>query len=400
MRILYKFLLLIFTPVLFFVFPKSFFSRIWLRKKLKQSYWLHCASLGEINALISFIETLKKQTSLPLVLSVWTKTGYERALKIADITVIYFPLDFSWIMRSFLKKINPKKIFIMETELWANFLFEAQKKGIKTYLINARLSENAFLNYHKYAPTFFIKALQSITHIYAQSTQDEQRFLALKINQKNISITGNLKFDIELNRKTKNQIEIKKQYDWQDRKVFLAASVREGEEVLILECFTKLKEKYPNSLLIIAPRHKNQFKVVEQLLEQQQFIFSKRTQKSVKKEDEVFLLDTFGELILFYDFAQVIFVGGSLKNYGGHNLIEAAIFNAATIVGPFMQNSKDVVRLFKEKEAVVEVENVESLVQKVNELFLNENLRMQQVKNAHQLIEENKGQIKKIMSTI
>ena len=401
MRILYKFLLLILTPVLFLIFPKGFLSRIWIGKKLKQSYWLHCASLGEVNALLPFIQNLKKQTNIPLVLSVWTKTGYQRALKIKNITVIYLPLDFVWIIRHFFKALNPQKIFIMETELWANFLGEAQKQGIKTFLINARLSDKSFWKYKKYAPNFFIKTLQNISHIYAQSTQDKQRFLALQINEKKISVSGNLKFDIELDDQIKlDIIKLKEQYYWQDRKVFLAASVREGEEILVLECYQKLKEKTPNLLLIIAPRHKAQFKIVENLLKQQNLTSSKRSQLNSKKEDEVFLLDTLGELILFYDFAQVIFIGGSLKNYGGHNLIEAAIFNAATIVGPFMQNSKDVVRLFKEKEAVIEVENVENLVQKINELFLNENLRMQQVNNAHQLIENNQGQIEKIMSTI
>jgi 3-deoxy-D-manno-octulosonic-acid transferase len=138
--------------------------------------------------------------------------------------------------------------------------------------------------------------------------------------------------------------------------------------------------------------------VVEELLKQQKFIFSKRTQRESKKEDEVFLLDTLGELILFYDFAQVIFIGGSLKNYGGHNLIEAAIFNAVTIVGPHMQNSADVVRLFKEKEAVIQVKDVDNLVEKASELFLNEDLRIQKINNAHNLIAKNKGQIKQIMT--
>lgn len=400
MRVLYTFLLLLLTPFLFFVFPRGFLSRFWINKKHPKSYWLHCASLGEVNALIPFIETLKKQTSLPLVLSVFTQTGYQRALKIQNIIVIYLPLDFVWVMRVFFKKLNPQKIFIMETELWVNFLLEAQKRKIDTYLINARLSEKSFLNYQKYAPSFFIRALQNITYIYCQSKTDKQRFLDLKINKKNITVTGNLKFDIKINKQTKSQIEIKKHYDWQGRKVFLAASVREGEEVLVLECFKKLKEKFPNILLIIAPRHKNQFKVVEQLLKQHQFVFSKRTKKSIKKEDEVFLLDTFGELMLFYDFAQVIFVGGSLKNYGGHNLIEAAIFNAATIVGPYMHHSIDVMRLFKEKEAVIQVENVQNLTKKVIELFSDEALRLQTINNAHQLIKENKGQIKKIIAVI
>lgn len=401
MRILYKFLLLIFTPILFLIFPKGFFSRFWTKYKYSKSYWLHCSSLGEVNALLPFIQSLKNQINIDLVLSVWTKTGYQRALKIKNITVIYFPLDFVWIIRYFFKVLNPQKIFIMETELWANFLLEAHKKKIDTYLINGRLSEKSFLRYQKYAPSFFINALQNISHIYCQSEQDKQRFLALKFNEKKISVTGNLKFDISLDEETKKNIKsIKKQYNWQDRKVFLAASVREGEEILVLECYQKLKENIPNLLLIIAPRHKAQFKIVESLLKQQNLIFSKRSQFNSKKEDEVFLLNTLGELILFYDFAQVIFIGGSLKNYGGHNLIEAAIFNAVTIVGPFMQNSKDVVRLFKEKEAVIEVENVKNLVQKANELFLNENLRTQKFNNAHKLIENNQGQIEKIMSTI
>jgi 3-deoxy-D-manno-octulosonic-acid transferase len=151
-------------------------------------------------------------------------------------------------------------------------------------------------------------------------------------------------------------------------------------------------------LLIIAPRHKKQFKVVAELLKQQKFIFSSRSKQNSKKEDEVFLLDTLGELILFYDFAQIIFIGGSLKNYGGHNLIEAAIFKAVIIVGPYMQNSADVVRLFKEKEAIVQVKNVKNLIEKASELLLDENLRIQKINNAHDLIAQNKGQIKQIMT--
>jgi 3-deoxy-D-manno-octulosonic-acid transferase len=187
-KFLYKFLLLIFTPFLFLTFPKSFFSRIRTKKALKQSYWLHCSSLGEVNATIPFIQGLKKKTDTSIVLSVFTKTGYQRALKIEGITVIYLPLDFVWIVRHFFKKLNPQKIFIMETELWANFLLEAHNQKIKTYIINARLSEKSSLRYKKYAPAFFIKALQNINYIYCQSAQDKQRFLDLQINEKILAL--------------------------------------------------------------------------------------------------------------------------------------------------------------------------------------------------------------------
>ncbi|SFV67330.1 3-deoxy-D-manno-octulosonic-acid transferase [hydrothermal vent metagenome] len=395
-RFFYNLLILLLIPLIFFKFSNGFFSRLRINKKFKKCIWLHCASLGEINALMPFINELKQQ-QIPLVISTFTASGFKKAKEIKGVNVIYLPLDIPFIIRGFLRKLNPKKIFIAETEIWPNLLNECFKQQIPIYLVNARLSEKSLNKYLRFAPKFFLNDIKNITHIYAQSEVNKQRFLKLGVNKNKLTNMGNLKFNISVDKE--KELSIKKQYENINRTILVMGSVRTKEVDFLIDTFKQLKEFLPDLLLIIAPRHLQVCELIIKIAYKKELSLSLRTDNKFIDED-ILLLDTLGELQPIYSIADVVFIGGSLfKQYGGHNVIEAALFKAPVVVGKYMDNSLEIVELFKEKEAIIQVKQNELMAELL--VLLKDKTKCKQINtNAKQVIADNKADFSKLIDNL
>lgn len=328
-------------------------------KKNEQLIWIHAVSVGEIRGCQSLINELLKNKSYKLLLTMTTPTGraiaenlWKSQIKQQRLILNYLPYDVRAFQSKFLKFYQPKIALLMETEIWLNLILQCKNFNIPTVLINARLSEKSKNNYLK---NFLFRKLSNLAFsnlslVLAQTDSDAQRFLQVGVNQQNLEISGNLKFDVPIN---KSLVELGKSWKnfWKnsaknfysgERFIFLAASTREGEEELLLQQWKKLLFKIrvlaakqhnnsANPLLVIVPRHPQRFDEIYNLTKHKFSLnIAKRSENfenlSAEQlaEIDVWLGDSMGEMVAYYTCADASVIGGSLKNLGGQNLIEAA----------------------------------------------------------------------------
>lgn len=300
--------------------------------------WVHAVSVGEVMAAHPLIRELKKKyPERKLILSTVTVTGYytaRRRVPEAD-AVFFFPFDYPWIVRRVIHGINPQIVLIAETELWPNFFRELRKAGIPSALINGRISLNSHKNYLRFKK-FFRLVFNNVDLFCMQSEPDALRIKDIGADSEKVIVTGNLKFDQRIPLAQSVPITIPA-----ENKVITAGSTHRGEEEALLDVFTRLRDRYPKLLLIIAPRHPERFDEVEGLIHKAGYECQRRTRLrgAVK---EVLLLDTIGELRAFYSLCDIAFVGGSLVKVGGHNLLEPAAMKKPVIFSRYMFNFKEI----------------------------------------------------------
>ncbi len=335
----------------------------------KPIVWLHCVSVGETRAAEPLINAL--QTAYPhhqILLTHGTPTGREagEALFGDKVECVYLPYDVPFAVQRFLTHFKPSIALMMETELWFNLIAACKQRDIPVLLLNARLSEKSSRGYAKLGK-LVQEGLQSLSAVAAQTADDAVRFKSLDAT--NISMTGNLKFDVVPSVPLINiGLRLKKQFG--ERPVFLAASTREGEEALILDALAK--NKLPNLLTIIVPRHPQRFDAVAALLERRGINYQRKTllnDDALHAKTQVVLGDTMGEVPMYYAACDIAFIGGSLLCFGGQNLIEAALMGRPILMGEhtfnFAQASDDAVTA----GAAMRVKDADDLMQKVNALL-------------------------------
>lgn len=338
---------------------------------------IHCVSLGEVNAIIPLIKIIKKKyINLPILLTTTTLTGLNQAKKILlnSVYYAYLPYDLLNIIKRFFKHINPKLVIIVEREIWPNLFKELYLRNIPIVLANARLSERSFKKYKK-IKIFIKNVLNYINIIASHSYEDGNRFLHLGVNKKNLKIIGNIKFDINytfnLQKKTYANF-IRQNYC-----VWIAASTHPGEEKIILKLHKNLLKKFPNLMLILAPRHPERFKKVSRIIKKLKLNFiTYKNRNNIDPSTNIILYNEIGKLIHFYKISDIAFIGGSLLNYGGHNPIEAAINKLPIITGPFVRNFYDINMKLKQKNALIMVENYDALIVWMKILLFNKDLRL------------------------
>src|SRR5574344_536376 len=268
-----------------------------------------------------------------------TNTGQEIAKKkFSEITdyITYFPLDFPFFINKMLKTFSPKAIIIMETELWPNFAYITNKKKIKTFIINERISDRTFNSYKK-LKFIFEQILKKYTNIFPQSKQDYDKFISLGANPKTTQIMGNLKFDIK--KPDISNLDFQKK---SEHKILLAGSTHNGEDEIILESFLNIKKEIENAKLIIASRHPERNDFIFNLMKKTGLKVAKRSEKANFDDNDIILLDTMGELGKMYAICDIAFLGGSFDKTGGHNPLEATIFSKPVFLGPCFHNFKDI----------------------------------------------------------
>jgi 3-deoxy-D-manno-octulosonic-acid transferase len=349
--------------------------------------WVHAVSVGEVMAAHPLIRELKKKyPGRKLILSTVTVTGNftaKQRVPEAD-AVFYFPFDYPWIVRRVIQKINPVIVLVAETELWPNFFRELQRQGIPSALINGRISPRSYGNYIRFK-RFFTEVFEGVTLFCMQSDEDAARIKDIGAAPERVMVTGNLKFDQKISTEQQRPIAIAA-----GRRVITAGSTHRGEEAILLEIYSRLRKKYPDLVLIIAPRHPERFDEVCGLIISAGYECQRRTRLKGLVRDVV-LLDTIGELRAFYNACDIAFVGGSLVKVGGHNLLEPAAMKKPVIFSRYMFNFKEISEALIQAGGGLMVKDKEELYIKLDNLLSDKQLSSAMGEKAFRVIAANSG---------
>jgi 3-deoxy-D-manno-octulosonic-acid transferase len=366
----------------------------------KPVIWLHCVSVGETQAARPLAQRVKQEfPHHALVVSTITLTGQKLARDVFRTqaeSVFYFPFDWRWSVRRALKTINPTAVLIMETELWPNFLHECKARNIPVALVNGRISRQSFRRY-KLIKFFLKRVLTCLSLAVMQSQTDAERLRELGMPDEKLYTAGNLKFDAELaGELTSKTAEIRERFGLQSGvPLILGASTHAPEEEVILDT---LKDLQP-ARLMLAPRHPERFNEVASLIQKSGQSWTRRTAVPAAEDANatVILLDTIGELPATYSLADVVFVGGSIVDRGGHNVLEPAAAGAPVVTGAHTHNFHAIVDLMCEANAIVQLPPVETsaasaeLTYVLKKLLANTNERAELGRHAKQLVTDNQG---------
>ncbi len=363
----------------------------------KNCIWVHAASVGEIVAASPLItEFHKKFPQSPILVSVFTSSGYEmanRIIKDAD-SIIHFPFDLPWLSANLVYRVRPRVFMPVETELWPNFLRACKKLDIPVLMVNGRISDKSVKRY-RYLYSLWDEILSSIKVFAMQSKVDADNILKLGADPALVTVTGNTKFDqtyTNVSESEKHNLLLELGLG-DNQGVFLAGSTHKGEEEHVLKAYNDIKRVFPEAKLVIAPRSVLRTNAILDLCDQYCFTAVTRTQlqEQYSTGHDVVILNTIGELGKMYSVGDVIFVGGSLIPHGGHNILEPAAHGKAIIVGPNMFNFKDTHVLFKNRNAVVTVKNGADLAKEALKLFQNDDERHRMEEETLAICRENRG---------
>ena len=333
--------------------------------------WIHAVSLGEVKVAAPILESLKMlRSSCSLIVSTTTEHGRDLARRTfgKDVPVIYAPIDHILSVREALSRVRPHVLVFLETEIWPAWLTEAHRMGIRTALINGRISTRGIRGYLKLQP-FFREVLRNIDIFSMILEQDAARIMAMGADPQKIEVNGNAKYDLLARQADPAaEKEIRQVLNLSpSQKVFIAGSTREGEEAMILEAYEEILRQFPETILIIAPRHIDRTPVIESLLKDRGFRYQLRTELDgpmASRTERVVILNTFGELFKLYSVGTIIFCGGSLLPLGGQNPIEAAVWGKVVFYGPSMEDFLDAKAILESADAGIQVSSPEVLAEK------------------------------------
>ena len=335
----------------------------------RESIWLHAASVGEVQSMETLLGRLRTSfPGVPVYLSTVTPEGREVAEeKLSPLLdgVFYLPLDFRSTVDRALETIRPRVVIVFETEIWPNLFRRAKRSGAGLMMVNGRMSDRSAPRYARFA-WFFSKVLGEADRILVQSAPEKEKFLAAGAPENAVLVGGNLKYDFPAGESPlPGDIAC-----FLDRlspaPLLVAGSTREGEERPIVEAFREISRERPRALLVVAPRHPSRFSEAAETIEACGLPLARRSELDRAEirnaaRPSVFLLDSVGELAALYSRADLVFVGGSLNGWGGHNVLEPALHGCPVVVGPSMQNFRAVTGEMLRERAIVQVEGGEEL---------------------------------------
>ncbi len=363
--------------------------------------WVHCVSVGEFNAARPLIDQLLDiYPEHRLAITTTTITGAEAVRNHYQDRVIhyFFPFDLPFIVGPFIKKINPVACILLETEIWPNLINNLNKKAIPVVLVNARLSERSFSKYQRFFSNLVQKTLNQLTLIASQNEHSSERFLSLGVSPNKVVTVGNLKFDS--NEKDNPNTTQSLQQMIGQRRVVVFASTREGEEKKIIKSYVNTKGKF-DALMIIIPRHPQRFDEVYNLIVDSGLDVKRRSDGLRCDENtQVLLGDSMGELLSYYSVCDIAFIGGSLIDTGGQNMLEAAAASKPILFGPSVFNFEQIAQLLLEKDAAIQVDDANDLMKTISSLLLDDPKRQKLGENAKNLLEKHRGAIDRLMKLI
>jgi 3-deoxy-D-manno-octulosonic-acid transferase len=373
-----------------------------LLKKPTSVIWLHAVSVGEVNAARPLIAEL--QNSYPqhqLLITTMTPTGSHRVIELygSDVLHCYLPYDLPFTVSRFFRHYQPVMGIIMETELWPNLLHSARRHQIPMVLANARLSARSAKRYQRIAKTTH-EILQNFSLIAAQTNDDRARLIELGAESQHVHTTGNLKFEITLPASVIEEADALRRL-WQNRPTLIAASTHEGEDELILNAARMIRAQIPSLLLIIVPRHPERFERVAALSQRAGYNTLRRSENRLcTQQTQVLVVDSMGELPLFYGVSDVAFVGGSLIPKGGQNVLEPALLARPVLIGPHYFNFQQITEQFVAEGAAQIVTDSQSLAEHTLVLLQDPEKRTQMGQVGKQIIQQSQGASTRVMNLI
>lgn len=409
-RLIYTLLLALASPILLFGLYKSKPNKPKFGPRWKEHFgitpkpntdqrpiWIHAVSVGESIAAAPLIKALKKQNPEQTILvTTTTSTGAEQVEKLGSLVEHrYMPIDFSFAVKGFLKATNPKQMLIIETELWPNTLITVHKAGIPITVVNARLSEKSCNNYAKVQALFNLLH-PCLTQVLCQAESDADRFERLGVERNKLSVTGSIKFDIQISDDVKAKGKALRSALGEHRPVWIAASTHKGEDEQVLDAHKQVLESHPNALLVLVPRHPERFDNVFELCQNQGFETVRRTSKSeVTESTQVYLGDTMGEMLTLIGSADLCFMGGSLvgDKVGGHNVLEPAALGVPIITGPSYFNFSEIIDALRNSSAIIIAQDYHALAEHVSKLIPSRRDRQSIISNALNIVKTNQGAI-------
>jgi 3-deoxy-D-manno-octulosonic-acid transferase len=371
-----------------------------------QSIWIHAVSVGEVLTARALASELKATyPRLKLFVSTTTITGQQVArtsVHGAD-DMFYFPFDLGFIVRRTLRLVRPRLFIMMETEIWPNLLRHCRERGIRTLLVNGRISARSYPRY-RLVRLLFRRVLADVDRFCVQGEESRARLEDLGADPERITVTGSLKFDsLQLAAPAAGRERVLRFFRVsENRPVIVAGSTVRGEEAIVLEAFRHVRPNASRALLVVAPRHPERFAEVEALATEAGFKTVRRTELTIDEEPraDVVVLDTIGELAQVYQAATVVFVGGSLVDIGGHNILEPAIFGKPILFGPHMQNFAEIASTFIGSRAAVQVNDATEFGQALRHLLTDADERDRLGAAARQIVEANRGAKRKTLAVI
>ena len=375
----------------------------------EESIWIHAVSVGEALTARALVADLKaRYPRLRLFLSTTTIAGQQvarRNLQQVD-AVFYFPFDWAFIVRRTLNIVKPRLFVMMETEIWPNLLRTSRARGIKTVMINGRISSRSYPRYRLVRP-FFRRVLADVDRFCMQSEESARRLIDLGADPSRVTVTGSLKFDsLQIPMPTSHGKPRERVLRFfrlsPNRIVIVAGSTVRGEEAAVLRAFGRIKATMPGAIAILAPRQPERFVEAERLAREAGFVTARRSDLPIDTEPraDVVILDTFGELAQLYQIATAVFVGGSLVNQGGHNILEPAIFGKPILFGPHMDNFREIADTFVTSGAAMQVQSERELEEGLLTIVSDPVRRARLGAAARALVEANRGAKDKTLAVI
>ncbi len=373
--------------------------------------WVHAVSLGEVTAIVPFVTTIRQRyPALKIVVSTITETGREAVeQRLAGIaTHCYLPLDYPWIVNRFINSLNPAGFLVVETELWPNLLRALSRRGIPSVILNGRLSSRSFIRYRWVRP-FMRQVLANVSLGLLQSARDEQRFVELGASPDRMHHTGNMKFDLTINRDLTSRPSLRRSIFSlsEDERLIIAGSTHPAEEEILLESYRAVSHACPNVVLVLAPRHIERSGDLVEIIRSFGFPVVRRSRLpetvqsgEVRPCPRVILLDTRGELAQAYGFAYMAFVGGTLVSVGGHNLLEPSAWGKPVCFGPHTDHCQEMADLLIESRGGICVRNGQELTETLVKGVQNQDWVSHMGRNARMVIDENRGVVEKNVSLV
>lgn len=406
MHSFYSFLMILSTPfVLLYFAIRGLRDRTYLERWSERFGFIsadgkqdgilvHAASVGEFNAASPLIRALlKTYPEIPLTVTTLTPTGSARVKRDLGDKVLhsYIPIDLRGSVRRFLKRLQPRLIIVMETEIWPNLYLYSQRLNIPLCMANARLSRRSVKRF-KRLPIFVEEVLQITSWVGAQSITDANRLISCGAIPENVDMTGNIKFDLSVPASLEESAEALRTRWGRERPVLVAGSTHEADENVIIPAFVSLLRTVPHALLILAPRYPERFTRATQLAKAAGLQTELRSQsEACSRQAQCFVIDSMGELMNYYACADLAFIGGSFGDQGGHNPLEPAALGKPVLLGPNMENANEIVAELLQSKAARQVSN-QSEFQMTAEAILSDGIVRDRMGQAgRDLIEKNKG---------
>jgi 3-deoxy-D-manno-octulosonic-acid transferase len=368
-------------------------SKLELLRSGSGRIWIQAVSVGEVALCKSLVARLREKfPGRQIVISTITKTGNDLARKnfSKDAIIIYFPLDFLFIVKRAIALIKPSLYIMIETEIWPNLIKALSASGVPSMMINGRISDRSIGRYRLVRP-FLKKTLEKIGIFCMQDDIDARRIMELGAPREKVAVTGNMKFDTAVPAEIKDPGAVRATLGLnQGEELIVAGSTHEGEEDAVLGAFRKLSKEFAGLKLLIAPRHIDRAPAIRKTIESYGF----------GSDPRVILLDRIGHLSEAYSAATIVFVGGSLIEHGGQNPIEPAYFSKPVLFGPHMFNFKYITAALLKEKAVMQVFSSEDLYEKLKLLLSDHNLRDTLGRRASKVVADNRGATDRNLSGI